>query len=85
MQREDTHGANLAKLYKSIFELAAATDCNPLPSTFSTVDLVECLRQCFNKPWQNITPNEIPNVEEVEHLLKVRVINRKYHIPGCLE
>ncbi|CAB4029480.1 Hypothetical predicted protein, partial [Paramuricea clavata] len=69
LKAEGTRETNPAKWYKTIFELAAANDCNSQPPA-DAADLAERLQQSFTKPWQNANPTEIPDVGEIEHLLK---------------
>ncbi|CAB4039937.1 Hypothetical predicted protein [Paramuricea clavata] len=67
---EGRRETNPAKWYKTIFKLAAANDCNSQPPADDAADLAERLQQSFTKPWQNANPTEIPDVGEIEHLLK---------------
>ncbi|CAB4004432.1 multidrug resistance-associated 5 [Paramuricea clavata] len=70
LKAEGTRETNPAKWYKTIFELAATNDCNSQPPADDAADLAERLQQSFTKPWQNANPTEIPDVGEIEHLLK---------------
>ena len=70
LKAEGTRETNPAKWCKTIFELAAANDCNSQPPADDAADLAERLQQSFTKPWQNANPTEIPDVGEIEHLLK---------------
>ncbi|CAB4007098.1 Hypothetical predicted protein, partial [Paramuricea clavata] len=69
LKAEGTRETNPAKWYKTIFELAAANDCNSQPPA-DAAELAERLQQSFTKPWQNANPTEIPDVGEIENLLK---------------
>ncbi|CAB4036821.1 Hypothetical predicted protein [Paramuricea clavata] len=62
LKAEGTRETNLAKWYKTVYELAAAKDCNSQSPADVAADLAERLQQSFTKPWQNANPNEIPDV-----------------------
>ncbi|CAB3982487.1 Hypothetical predicted protein [Paramuricea clavata] len=50
LKAEGTRETNPAKWYKTIFELAAANDCNSQPPADDAADLAERLQQSFTKP-----------------------------------
>jgi hypothetical protein len=62
LKAEGTREINPAKWYKTVYELAAANDCNSEPPAGVAADLAKRLQQSFTKPWQNANPTEIPIV-----------------------
>ena len=61
---------NTAKWYKTTYQLPAANDCNFQMPADVTTDLAHRMQQSCTKPWRNVTPTKIPDVGEIENLLK---------------
>ena len=68
---EDVKHYDQSKWYKTVYKLAAAEESGGttlLPETVS--DITERLQSAFIKPWQDIEPTKVPDIDEVVSLLK---------------
>ena len=68
---EDAKHYHQSKWYKTVYELAAAEEpggTTLLPKTVS--DITERMQSAFIKPWQDIEPTKVPDIDDVLSLLK---------------
>ena len=68
---ENTKHYDQSKWYKAVYKLAVAKELGgvtPLPE--NVTDITERLQSAFIKPWKDIEPTEVPDVDDVVSLLK---------------
>ena len=68
---ENVKRSDQAKWYKMLYKLTAAEESRGTVSTPETVgDIAERLQTAFSRPWEDIVPTRVPEIEDVLPLLK---------------